>query len=328
MYRLFGNELSPYSIKVRSYLRYKGIPHEWIVRDSTTQAEFDRWAKLPLVPLVVGPDGQVLQDSTPIIEHFETRHPEPSIHPTDPALAFLSALIEEYGDEWANKPMFHYRWSYPPDQESAAARLVSSMMPGLPDDQRAGALEMIRGRMVGRLAFVGSAPATKDTIERSFRRQLAILEPHLASRPYLFGGRPAFGDFGLYAELYQCLTDPTPGAIMRAAAPHVAAWTERMLAPRATGDFEPWAALAPTLEALLRDEIGGMFLPWSTANARALAAGETRFTCTLDGAPFTQDVQKYHAKSLNALRARWAAVADRSALDPILAHAGCLDWLR
>ena len=30
-YRIFGNELSPYSVKVRSYFRYKRIPHEWIV---------------------------------------------------------------------------------------------------------------------------------------------------------------------------------------------------------------------------------------------------------------------------------------------------------
>ena len=39
-YRLFGVELSPYSLKVRAYFRYKNIPHEWIARDSTNQEEF------------------------------------------------------------------------------------------------------------------------------------------------------------------------------------------------------------------------------------------------------------------------------------------------
>ncbi len=328
LHRLFGSELSPYSVKVRSYLRYKRISHDWVIRDSTTQAEFQRHAKLPLIPLLVTPDGTGLQDSTPIIEHLEGLHPTPAITPPDPALAFLSALIEEYADEWGNKPMFHYRWFYPPDQESAAARLASSMMPGLDGDALRNALESVKGRMIPRLALVGSSPVTRDRIEGSFRRQLAILERHLAHRPFLFGGRPALADFGLYAQLYQCSTDPTPAAVMRASAPTVLAWITRMLDPGAGGDFEPWDALAATLRPLLAEEVADIFLPWTTANARALAAGEKTFTVTLDGGPFTQEAQKYHAKSLAALRARYAAVTDRRALDPILDQTGCLVWLR
>ena len=86
-YRIFGAEVSPYSIKVRSYFRYKDIPHEWIVRDATQMEEFQKYAKLPLIPCVVDPDDQAMQDSTPIIEKVEAKHPEPSIHPDDPALA-------------------------------------------------------------------------------------------------------------------------------------------------------------------------------------------------------------------------------------------------
>ena len=304
VHRLFGNELSPYSVKVRSYFRWKGIPHEWITRSTENQAEFQRYAKLPLIPLVVTPDGEALQDSTPIIEHFERLIPEPSITPVDAALAFVSALVEEYADEWGNKPMFHYRWFYAADQDSAGERLARSMMTGLTSDALPGAVEAIKGRMVPRLSFVGSSERTKGQIEGSFRRQLAILERHLGPRPYLLGGRPALADFGLYAQLYQCSSDPTPGAIIRADAPRVLAWIERMLTPRTEGPFEPWAALAPTLRPLLADEVGRVFLPWTAANARALAAGEKTFTLTLDGAPFSQETQRYHAKSFGALRAR------------------------
>ena len=175
IYRIFGTELSPYSVKVRSYFRYKGIPHEWTVRHAGNMAEFQRHAKLPLVPLVLAPDGQASQDSTPIIETLEARFPAPPTHPTDPTLAFLSALIEEYGDEWGNKPMFHYRWFYEPDQRSAAARLARENLPDASEDVLRDAAETIRNRMVPRLRFVGSSAATKDLIERSFRRQLAIL---------------------------------------------------------------------------------------------------------------------------------------------------------
>ncbi len=327
-YRVFGSELSPYSVKVRSYFRYKGIPHEWLIRSAATEAEFQRYAKLPLIPLVVTPDGTALQDSTPIIERLEGVHPEPAIQPDDPVMAFLSALIEEYADEWGNKPMFHFRWFYPPDQDSAADRLARSMMPSVAEDAVVSAIATIKTRMVPRLAFVGSSAETKDVIEGSFRRQLAILEQHLETRPYLFGARPALADFGLYAQLYQCSTDPTPAAIMRAQAPRTLAWIARMLEPRATGGFEAWERLRPTLAPLLRDEIGGVFLPWSLANARALQAGEKTFAVTLGGRPFSQETQKYHAKSLAALRAKYQAVGDRAGLDEILADADCLEALR
>ena len=326
--RLFGSELSPFSVKVRSYLRYKRIPHEWVVRDSTTLAEFQRHARLPLIPLVLAPDGTAMQDSTPIIDALEARHPEPSIHPSEPALAFLSALIEEYADEWDNKPMFHYRWFYEPDQVSAADRIARETMPGATEEALGGACEMIRQRMVPRLSFVGSSEQTKDLIEGSFRRQLAILEVHLAQRRYLFGDRPAFADFGLFAQLYQCSTDPTPAALMRRSAPGVLAWVARMLAPRTEGEFETWPRLEPTLAPLLREEVGAVFLPWTLANARAIAAGEKEFSVELGGRPFSQETQRYHAKSLGALRVRYAGLVDRSALDPILRATGCFEALQ
>ncbi|MGH7856730.1 MAG: glutathione S-transferase family protein [Candidatus Binatia bacterium] len=327
MYRIFGSELSPYSVKVRSYFRYKKIPHEWIVRSSANEEEFRKYAKLPLIPLVVTPEGKGLQDSTPILEHFESVCPEPSIHPDDGVLAFLSALIEEYGDEWGNKPMFHYRWFYEPDQESAAERIARSMMPDLDEGSLEGAKQAVKGRMIPRLRFVGSSPETKDQIEGSFRRQLSILEKHLKERPYLFGGRPALADFGLYAQLYECSTDPTPAKLLRETAPTVLGWIERMLDPTDEGGFESRERLRPTLLPLLREEVAGIFFPWTTANARALAAGEKEFSLELGGKTFSQETQKYHAKSLAALRDRYARAADRPALDPILRESGCLAWL-
>jgi len=34
-YRIYGAEMSPSSVKARSYFRYKNIPHRWIVLDGT-----------------------------------------------------------------------------------------------------------------------------------------------------------------------------------------------------------------------------------------------------------------------------------------------------
>ncbi len=327
-YKVFGSELSPYSVKVRSYFRYKAIPHEWVVRGPSNTAEYQRHAKLPLIPLVVTPEDTGIQDSTPILEAMERRVPEPSIHPAEPVAAFVSALLEEFGDEWGNKWMFHYRWWYEPDQWSCAERIARDQAPaGATDEQVRGMAKIVRERMVPRIGFVGSSELTKDTIERSFEHTLALVEAHLARRPFLFGARPAFADFGLFAQLYEAQTDPTPGALIRSRAPRTSEWIERMLAPKAAGAFEPWSALEPTLAPLLRDEVGALFLPWSTANARAIESNAESMQVELAGGRWAQKPQKYHARSLAALRARYAAVADKGALDRVLEAAGCLRWL-
>ena len=47
----------------------------------------------------------------------------------------------------------------------------------------------------------------------------------------------------------------------------------------------------------------------------------------LDGETWTQKPQKYHARSLAMLRAKYAAAADKAELDPVLQEAGCLQGL-
>ncbi len=325
-FRIFGSEMSPYSVKVRSYFRYKGIAHEWVVRGPANQAEYAKHAKLPLIPLVVTPDDKALQDSTPILEAIEAQFPEPAIQPSEPVAAFVSALLEEWGDEWGNKWMFHLRWARPVDQDSAAERIARDMTGGATGDALAKAAAMVKERMVPRVWFVGSNAETAPQIEQSYLNVIALLDAHLATRPYLLGARPGFADFGVWAQLYECCTDPTAGAWLRERAPHVATYVSRMLDPKAHGAFEPWARLAPTLEPILAREVGALFLPWSDANARAVAAGAEEFSVELASGPWRQKPQKYHARSLAALRARYAQ-AKSAELDALLERAGCLRWL-
>ena len=199
LYRIFGAEMSPYSVKVRSYFRYKAIPHQWILRNAASQAEYEKHAKLPIVPLVVTPEGIGIQDSTPIIDQMEKLFPEPSIHP-EGVTGFISALTEEFGDEWGNKWMFHFRWARDVDQICSAGRIARMRAPQATEAELGKFASQVRARMVDRVWFVGSNSRTAPLIEAGFRDMLALLEAHLASRPYLFGGRPAYGDFGLWGS--------------------------------------------------------------------------------------------------------------------------------
>jgi hypothetical protein len=49
---------------------------------------------------------------------------------------------------------------------------------------------------------------------------------------------------------------------------------------------------------------------------------------TLAGAQWTQEPQKYHARSLQEIRRKYAAAKDASGLDDILEKTDCLGFLR
>jgi len=329
VYRIFGSENSPYSLKTRSYFRYKGIPHEWIIRNGASMEEYKKYARLPIVPAVATPEDEAMQDSTPILEAIEAKFPEPATHPGDPALRFLSELLEEFGDEWGNKWMFHFRWAREVDQVSTAKRLVAEMMPGTTDEQRAPMEAQIQERMVGRIGVVGSNETTAPIIEASFKAGVGLVEAHLANRAYLFGGRPAFADFGLAGQLHAAWCDPTAGGILKEKAPRTCAWIERFLDPKSEGDFESLEALAPTLEPILAGPVQ-TFLTWSDANAKAIASGADEMSIEIEGSPWTQSVggpQKYHAKSLAEIRRKYGEAKGNADLDAILERSGCRAWL-
>ncbi len=323
-YRLYGAELSPYSQKVRSYLLYKGVSFQWLNRSRARQEEFQRYAKLPLIPILVDADEAVLQDSTPTIEALETE--SASLALEDPALAFLSALLEDYADEWVNKAMFHYRWSAEADCQSAAQRLVDGMFEGEDAPNRETIEAAVRERMVGRLKHVGSNPDTAPIIEASFVRLIQLLDVMLETRPYLFGGKPTLADFGLAAQLQQLLSDPTPGASIRAQAPRVASWCERMKAPKEEGPIEPFGALVAQLSPLLRTEVAGLYLTWMQANAEAVANDASFVEVELEGKRFSQAPQRYAAKAYGEIKRKYA-LTESEALAALMEESGCAPFL-
>ncbi len=326
--QLIGSQMSPYSVKLRSYLIYKKIPFSWVERGLRTNKLFQEHAQVQLIPLVVFPDGTSMQDTTPLIERFEAEHPEPTIHPPDPATRFLSELLEEFGDEWCNKLMFQYRWGPKSDRRSTGDRLARLMLQGhLLRFARPVFSRFIVWRMVPRLAFAGANEINRPHLEASWRRTVELLEAHLESRSYLFGERPAFGDFGIFGNLVQASSDVSCGAYLRAHAPAVLAWLGRMEHPAAVGGFENLDALRPTLEPLLAEQVAGRFLAWTVANARALAAGELKTRLEFDGSLYEQKTFKYHAWSFDQLRDKLAPVRSDSDLAAVLDRTGCAPYL-
>ena len=325
-YTVIGVEESPYSVKVRSYFRYKDIPHSWRGRSEAGEL-FQRHARLPLIPLVVTPDDRGIQDSPPTIEAMEPVVPNPPIHPEGTTAGFVSALLEEFGDEWGNKWMFHFRWAREVDQRGCARRLALASNPSLEGETLDTMSETIRSRMVDRVWFVGSNSQTAPQIEESFAQSMAILDQHLEGRDYVFGARPAFADFGLWGQIYNANRDHTPAQILKSHS-NVLRWVESMLQPTDNGPYEPWADVEPTLTPLIRDQVAGMFLPWSVANAQAIGSGADEFEVEIASGMWKQKPQKYHARSLGVLKQKYSDVANDAELNDYLENTGCLRYLQ
>jgi len=328
-FKLLGLEASPYTMKVKSYLIYKGLPFEWITRSQANEPLFQKHAKVQLIPLLFFPGGDTMQDSTLIIERIERETGGTSIHPEGKTLWFLSCLFEEFGDEWCNKLMFFQRWFYAADAKATGARLAHDRLEGKwwrPLAKPIVAHLLVR-RMVPRLEYSGGNATNVPQLKQSFEALVGMLEAHFQSRPYLMGGRPSFGDFGLWCNLYEAWTDPTAKAYIETNAPKLVGYIRRMLAPKAEGPFEALEALMPTLAPILRQEIATRFLPWMQANQEAFHAGQKETRLTMNGHIFQQKTFKYQSITLDELRRKFSTVADEPKLVDLLDETGCLPFL-
>jgi len=329
---LAGAPPSPYTRKMLSVLRYRRIPYRVIWKNPREIKDLPQ-PKVNLLPTFYLPDAngtlQAVVDSTPLITRFDDEIEGRRVRPADPAIRLLDDLLEDYGDEWLTKAMFHYRWSYDADIKQAAEVLPRTRIEA-PSEADAGALaKLFSERQISRLYVVGSNPVTAPVIEDSFRRLLGLLRAHLVEHPFLMGSRPGAADFAFYGQLTQlCGFDPTPTHLALDMAPRVYGWV--LLMEDLSGE-EPaeagWFAadtVPPTLTAIL-SEVGRVYAPFLLANAQALAAGADEVDTTIAGARWTQKPFPYQGKCLMALRASYQALdADtRATFDTLIADTGC-----
>ncbi|MGI9335933.1 MAG: glutathione S-transferase C-terminal domain-containing protein [Gammaproteobacteria bacterium] len=326
-YRLFGSIGSPYALKLRALMRYRRLPFDWVpasidwlpdglAREPASKAANEEIAHVrpPVIPVLRFPDGDYRNDTTPLAYELEQRHVERRVVPHDPALAFLSHLLEDMADEWGVKIAFHYRWGHATDA-AFKSRIVAAELLGGGFDiaTRIAAGQHFARRQQSRMPLVGCTPETAPLIETVYVRVLDIIERLLPTSTFLFGERPSLADFGWYGQLMSLATDPTPTAVMAARAPSTYEWLQVL--DDASGVGGAWVdPAAPPCEALadFLTLAGKIYLPFLAANAAAFEAGETHFTCEALGHRFTQSVFRYQVRCYAWLKEEFAALDDVS----------------
>ena len=325
-YQLYGGGGSPYSQKMRAILHYRRLPFDWVQITPAIRSQIKHDVP-PIIPILRLPEDQSLHvDSTPLAFQLEERHSERSIIPDDPAMAFLSNLIEDLGDEWVTKMMFHYRWDLEIDQMYSSRQIISDNSPGLRGDDLKQAAEAIRQRQVERMPLVGCTRQNKPIIERSFHELLAILDSFATRDEFIFGTRPSLADFGLFGQLKTLASDHTSMLIMRNTVPSVYDWVRRLEdSSGIEGEWHEFADMRPAVTELLKFS-ARYYLPFLEANANAHAEGADTLTVELAGRIFQQPTFKYQVKCYDRLR-KLLQNERVDALCGLLAETECLQYL-
>jgi glutathione S-transferase len=335
IYRFYAAEVSYFSAKVRPALRAKRVPYIEMLPTADAYKNVIRpRTGLAMIPVVVTPEDETLQDSSDILDALDARFPEPAFIPTTPAQRMAAFLVELYADEFLMLPGLHYRWSFPESETKARADFGASTGDFARANRFADQIKTFT-------RMVGVVPETIPPIEAHTRDLLAALEAHLAVQPYVLGNKPSLADCALLGPLYPHLyLDAVPGRLLRETAPRVCHWIERMNHPDPDG-FGTWLPgdeLAPTLRPLLeligRDaapivlDVVRAFETWADT-APVTDAPVPRIVgmhpTTLRGVTFERVTTSYTPWMLQRVRDAYLALpaSDRTRVDPVLAGTGC-----
>jgi len=329
--KLVGSIGSPYTRKMRSLMRYRRIPFHFIEAGTEPSRALPP-SPLPLIPVLHYPGDagyEATSDSSFQLRRLETEFEGRPVIPSDPAVAFIDRLMEDYADEWVTKMMFHYRWAIQEDVDHAV-RIMPRWHLGISDEEAGAFAAEFGPRQVERLWVVGSNETTASLIEESYRRLLGLLEALLRTQPFVMGARPGSADFGLLGQLVELVqVEPASQRIAREISYRVLAWCDALedlsgVEVEAEKGWPDRADLARHYGPLLA-EIGQTYAPFLLANAAALDSGAESVECEIMGKAYRQKPFKYQGKCLTWLREAYAALGpdECAAVDATLAGSGC-----
>jgi glutathione S-transferase len=236
-YILWGASWSLYTAKVRPYLIKKGV--EYVEINPSHPHYNDTIIKTVgyfTVPVLETPEGEIIADSTEIMEYLEPKFPDLPMLPENKPLAALTYLIHSFGSEGLTKSAMYLRWntSY---ENRLFARSEFGRTLATPEQADAFAIAM---RNYLPILGITLEHGVDVAIEESLAKLYEALNAHFLEYPYILGGVPSLADYGLMGPLYAHHgRDIASSDAVKKRAPAVYRWIETMLRPPIV-DPEVW----------------------------------------------------------------------------------------
>lgn len=255
--------LSYFSGKSRSYLLYKDIPYvEKEIDYYTFSVRAKKHTNAAVMPIVVTPEGEWLQDTSHIIDQLEQRFPAAPVVPASPVQRMASYIMELWGDEWWLVVAMYTRWCHPENYVVFERDAGRGLLPWMPRFIQNRVAAKAANQMRGHLPGLGLVPGQIELVAEWTRNTLDLLDVHFAKHPFLFGDKPSIGDFGLMGPLYAHLgRDPWSKRELIDPRKNVRAWVDRMNQPKPlSGAYLPSDQIPETLSPIFQS-IFREFLP-------------------------------------------------------------------
>lgn len=177
--RVWGSELSPFTLKLRALLAYAGVPYRMLPEQGSRLENYAAMGRIelakrrrtavrypalsnldeyPLVPFVLTGSSGVLYDSSALARWLDDLHPPAPgpLVPYDPALAFTAQLIDEAFDEFGLYLVHHARWVVSAATNDAGERLAREFARVLPPGAGGAFARRFAARQVRRLPYLFS----------------------------------------------------------------------------------------------------------------------------------------------------------------------------
>jgi glutathione S-transferase len=320
-YRIWQGQCSPYSYKVMTYMNYKSIPYK---RVNANMAELE-WGKQvagqSIVPILLTPDEQVMQDSTPIIEYFEKEFPEKSTVPENNKLAFIMWLIEDFSDEYMPRMQMHTRWGNEQNRHTISHKISRNILYGIPGMQVKDLAPVILNRQSTFNIHLGlESDEAKANMDQQVLDLLAILEQHFEQHQFLLGFKPSVADFALFGPLkIHLYDDPQSNQILETQAPNTVEWLHTIMELGDTRgcvgqtEFGDWIDLnngCPESLTALLSFIARTYIPLGNATAAAANTKEKTFEANIYGVSATFSTHQYRAWAFEQLQLRYRRLSD------------------
>jgi glutathione S-transferase len=334
-YRIWQDYTSPYSYKVMTYMNYKGIPYKRMNANMDVyMGEIVELVGQTIIPVILTPDNQVMQDSTPMLEWFESEFTDKSAVPEDDRLQFLMWLLEEFADEYMPRLHMHTRWGNDQNRNTMSHRIARGMSFAKADVGAKDLAPFLLDRQSGFDQHLGLAgDDVRSNIDQQILDLLVILEDHFKHHQFLLGFKPSLADFALFGPLrVHLFNDPQSNEIMEVNAPRTCRWMDTISELGDTRgcvgqtEFGGWIDLdkgLPESLASLLAFVGKTYIPFAKACAMAGKNKEKSFTVEVYGIKATFSTHQYRVWSFEQLQLRYQNVPDaaKDYLDHILVGA-------